>query len=121
MNTVKIFGREPVAWLTLFAVCVKLFSAFVLEVDPNVQAWVNAVAAAAMGVAIALIVDDGAVAAVLGLVQAALALAVGLGADLTTVEQGLILSALSLALGGYERTQVTAPVPAKAVRAAPVA
>ncbi|MEW2402117.1 hypothetical protein [Streptomyces sp. NPDC046862] len=112
MSPVRILGREPAAWLALFAVAVKLFSAFVMDVDQNTQAWVNAVAAAAMGLLVAWIANDGVVAAILGLVQAVIALAVGLGLHWDVATQAVVLSFVSMALGAYDRTQVTAPVPA---------
>ena len=118
MSPVRIFGREPAAWLALFAVAVKLFSAFVMHVDQDTQAWVNAVAAAAMGLLIAWITQDGVVAAILGLVQAVISLAVGLGVHWDTTTQALVLSAVSLALGAYDRTQVTAPVSRDGLRLA---
>ena len=118
MKPLLILGREPAALLTLFAVAVKLFSAFVMDVDIDTQAWVNALAAAAMGLLIALMTKDGVIAAILGFVQAALALAVGLGLDWDAAQQGLVLSFVSLALGAYDRTQVTAPVTRDGVRLA---
>ena len=116
MKPIVVFGREPAAWLALFAVAVKLFSAFVMDVDEETQAWVNAAAAAGMGVLIAWITQDGVVAAVLGLVQALIALAVGLGLDWDVATQAVVLSFVSLALGGYDRTQVTAPVARNSVK-----
>jgi hypothetical protein len=118
MKPLLIFNREPAAWLALFAVAVKLFSAFVVNVDVDTQAWVNAAAAAAMGLLIAIITKDGVVAAILGLVQAVISLAVGLGLDWSTDKQALVLAFVSLALGAYDRTQVTAPVTREGVRLA---
>lgn len=115
---IRLAGREPAAWLALFAVAVKLFSAFVIEVDETTQAYVNAAAAAGMGVLIAWITKDGLVAAILGLVQAAMSLAVGLGLDWDVATQAVVLSFVSLALGAYDRTQVTAPVTREGLRLA---
>lgn len=42
----KIFGREPAAWLALIAVAVKLSTAFGLDLTDGQQATINAVAAA---------------------------------------------------------------------------
>jgi len=118
VKPIVLFGREPAAWLALFAVAVKLFSAFVMDVDMETQAWVNAVAAAGMGVLIAWITKDGVVAAILGLVQAVISLAVGLGLDWDVATQAVVLSFVSLALGAYDRTQVTAPVTREGLRLA---
>jgi hypothetical protein len=118
MKPLLVLGREPAAWLALFAVAVKLFSAFVMDVDEQTQAWVNAAAAAGMGVLIAWMTKDGVVAAILGLVQAVISLAVGLGLDWDVATQAVVLSFVSLALGAYDRTQVTAPVTRDGVRLA---
>jgi prepilin signal peptidase PulO-like enzyme (type II secretory pathway) len=111
----KLFGREPAALLAFFAILVKLFSAFVINVDADVQAWVNAVAAAAVGIAVAWIVHDGLSAAIYGFAQAALALAVGLGLGWSADKQAIVLSVVAGAIGMWTRSQVTAPTPAPAL------
>ncbi len=110
----KILGREPALWLALVAVLVKAAAAFGLDVSVDQQAVVNAVAAAVVGLIVAFIVHDGAVAAVIGLAQAVLALAVGFGAHLDADRQAILMSLVAVAVGMYTRTQVTAPVAAKA-------
>ncbi|MFF7098418.1 hypothetical protein ACFY9A_39530, partial [Streptomyces rubradiris] len=55
------------------------------------QAWVNGVAAAAVGVLVAVIAHDGIGAAVIGFAQAAPALAVGLGLDWSSEKQAVVL------------------------------
>jgi hypothetical protein len=113
---VLIFKREPAAWLALFAICVKLAVAFGLDASTDVQAWTNAVAAAAMGLLVAVIAKDGVGAAIIGFAQADLALAVGLGLHWSTDRQAVVLSAVTFVVGMWDRTQVTAPVPAAAPR-----
>ncbi|MFC9736233.1 hypothetical protein ACFWG5_34755 [Streptomyces hydrogenans] len=113
MRTPLFLGREPAAWLTLFAVLVKLVAAFGADVSPEMQATINAVAAAGMGILIALAVHDGLGAAVIGFAQAALALAVGLGLDWSTDRQAVVMTAVTIAVGMWDRTQVTAKVPQK--------
>lgn len=108
----KVFGREPAAILALFAIVVKLLAAFGLDVSGDVQAYINAVAAAVMGVAIAYVAKDGLGAAVIGFAQAALALALGLGLDWSADQQAVVLTAATLVVGMWDRTQVTAPVSA---------
>ena len=108
----KVFGREPAMWLMLIAVGVKVFSAFVVEVSPDAQAWINAAAAAGMGLVVAILTRDSVGAAVLGLAQAVLALAVGFGLDWSADQQALVLSFVTVAAGMFDRTQVTAPVSA---------
>ncbi|MEU9014235.1 hypothetical protein AB0D12_31590 [Streptomyces sp. NPDC048479] len=112
---VKIFGREPAALLALFAIIVKLAAAFGWDASTEVQAYVNGVAATVMGITIAVIAKDGLGAAVVGLSQAALALALGLGLDWTAEKQAVVLAFVTIVVGMWDRTQVTAPVPAAAV------
>lgn len=106
----KIFGREPAVWLALVAVIVKLACAFGLNLSTDQQAWVNAAAAAIVGLIVAISVHDGIGAAVIGLVQAGLALAVGLGLDWSAEQQAVVLSLASAVVAMWTRTQVTAPV-----------
>lgn len=115
MSPVKILGREPAAWLALVAVAVKLAAAFGLDVTVDQQATINAVAAAAMGVLIAVIAHDGLGAAIIGLAQAGLALALGFGLDWSADRQAVVMAAVTVVVGMWDRTQVTAPVPREAV------
>lgn len=109
----RILGREPALWLALVAVAVKAGAAFGLNVTPDQQALINAVAAAIVGLMVALIVHDGAGAAILGLVQAGIALAVGYGLDWTADQQAVAMSVVAAAVAMWTRTQVTAPVAAR--------
>lgn len=112
-------SRDPALWLFLVATVVRLFSAFVIHVDEETQAYVNAAATAIAGAVIAVIARrDGQVPAILGVVQALLALAVGLGADVSTENQALIMSAISGLAAAFIRTQVVAPVSAEGARQA---
>lgn len=111
----KILGREPAMWLAILAAALKLAGAFWLNLSPDVQAWLNAAAAAGMGLAVAVMVKDGVVAAVVGLAQALLALAVGLGLDWSAEQQAVVMGFVTLVAGAFDRTQVVAPVPAKAI------
>lgn len=108
----KIFGREPALILTLIAVALKTGAAFGLEVSGEQQAVINAVAAAGVGLLIAFMASDGIGAAILGFVQAVIALAVGFGADWSAEQQAIVLSLAAAVVGMFDRTQVTAPVPA---------
>jgi hypothetical protein len=116
VSPVKIFGREPATVLALFAIVVKLAAAFGWDASTDVQAWVNAAAAAALGVILAIVAKDGIGAAVIGFAQAALALAVGLGLDWTSEKQAVVLTAVTIVVGMWDRTQVTAPVTAAALK-----
>lgn len=111
----RILGREPAAWLSLIAVAVKLLAAFGLDVSAEQQASINAVAAASMGVLIALLASDGLGAAIIGFAQSGLALALGFGLDWSADQQAVVMAAVTVVIGMWDRTQVIAPVPAAAV------
>ncbi|KOU20976.1 hypothetical protein ADK52_25685 [Streptomyces sp. WM6372] len=111
-----IFKREPALWLGLVAIVVKLLAAFGLDVSSDQQAVINAVAAALVGLALAVMAHDAIGAAVLGLAQAVLALAVGFGLDWSAEQQAVVLAAASAVVAMWDRTQITAPAPAAAVQ-----
>jgi hypothetical protein len=109
----KIFGREPVYWLTFASVTLKLLAAYGVDVSDNKQAAINAVLAAAVGIASAVVLKTGAVAAaVLGFAQSALALFGAFGLDWSAHSQGLIMSGVATVLALILHREVTAPVPA---------
>lgn len=112
----KLFGREPALILSLIAIVVKVVSAFAIEVNAEQQAWINAVAAAAVGLILAVMANDAVGAAVLGFVQAVVALAVGFGLDWSADKQAVFMSLAAAVVAMFDRTQVTAPVPASAVK-----
>ena len=118
MNLRLILGREPVLWLTLVAVLVKLVSAFWVDVTTDQQAVINAAAAALVGLLIALSTRDGIGAAALGLVQAIVALAVGFGLHWSPDQQAIVMSVAAAIIGMFDRTQVTAKVSAADLRLA---
>ena len=119
MPTYRIFGREPAAVLAFVSVLVKLASAYVFHASETQQATVNTVAACAVALLIAISSHDSIGAAVFNLAQAVIAAAVGFGLKLDADHQALWLSLVSVAIGLWSRTQVTAPVSKPAV-AAPV-
>lgn len=114
----KIFGREPALLLGLVAVIVKVVAAFGVDVTADQQAWINAVAAAVVGLGLAIMAHDGVSAAILGLVQAVIALAVGFGLDWSADKQAIVMSFAAAAVAMFDRTQVTAPVPAASLKRA---
>lgn len=111
-------SREPALYLTLFATAVRLLAAFWLDLSDGQQAVLNACATAVAGLIVAVWVRrDGQVAALLGVVQAILALAVGFGANLSAEAQAVIMSFVGAAAAMFVRTQVTAADPVPASRA----
>jgi hypothetical protein len=108
----KIFGREPVYLLAVAAIVLKLAAAFGLNVSADQQAVINAGLAAAVGVASAIVLKTGAAgAAILQFAQAALALFVGFGLDLSANQQSLIMSGIAAVLALVLHREVQAPVP----------
>jgi hypothetical protein len=109
----KIFGREPVTILAAIAIALKLAAAYGLDVSDDQQTLINALLACLVAVASAIVLKTGAVyAAILQLSQAALALFVGFGLDLTAQQQAGWMALVSAVLAVVERPAVTAPVPA---------
>lgn len=111
----KILNREPAAWLALVAVAVKLLAAFGVGITADQQAIVNAVAAAAVGLTVAVMAHDALAAPLYGLTQAGLALAVGFGLHWSADQQAIVLSAAQIVIAMFVRTQVVAKVPGPAV------
>ncbi len=111
----KIFGREPALILAFFAALVQVVSTFVVHLTPEQQAVLNAVAVALAGLITAVMVHDGVQAAVLGLVQGVLSLAVGFGAHIDPGMQSVIMAAVASGIALWVRDRVTAPVPARDV------
>lgn len=110
-------SRDPALYLTLFATAVRLVAAFWLDFTDAQQAVLNAAATAIAGLIVAVWVRrDGQVAALLGVVQAILALAVGFGLDISAEGQAVIMSFVGAAVAMFVYTAVTAPVDAVGAR-----
>jgi hypothetical protein len=108
----KIFGREPALWAGLINVGVYLLGATVLHLDKTKEAVVIAVAAAVLGVLVAISTHDGVSAAILGFIKAVIALALGFGLKISADNSAVILSVLATFSAMFVRTQATAKVPA---------
>lgn len=119
MPTYRIFGREPAAILAFVSVLVKLASAYVFHATETQQATVNTVAACVVALLIAISAHDSVGAAVFNLAQALVAAAVGFGLKLDADHQALWLSLVTVVIGLWSRTQVTAPKPAVAAPTGP--
>lgn len=108
----KIFNREPAALLAFAAVVIKLVAAFGVNLTSDQQAVLNAVAAAVVGLAVAVLAHDALAAPLYGFAQAGLALAVGFGLHWSADQQAVVLSFVQVAVAMFVRTQVTAKAPA---------
>ena len=104
----KLF-REPALLLTFVATAVRLVSAFWVPVSADQQAWVNAAATAVTAAIVAVWVKhEGQVPAILGAIQAVLALAVGFGLHWSPEQQAIFMSFVGAIAAFYTRTQVVA-------------
>lgn len=106
-------NRDPALWLTIVATAVRLVSAFMFNLSTDQQALLNAAATAVASLIVAFWVRrDGQVAALLGVAQALLALAIGFGLDVSAENQAVIMSFVGAVAAAFIRTQVVAPVTA---------
>lgn len=108
----KIYGREPAVWLAALGAVWQILSAFGLDFDAQLQSIVTAVVAAVLGLVVAVQVGDGILAAVSGLVTAAVSLVSYFAFDWSAETQAQFVSAVMVIVGVFVRSQVTAPVPA---------
>jgi len=115
----KIFGREPAAWLALLGTLVSLLSAFVVHLSPNQEGALNAGAALLVGFIVAWVTHDGWSAAALGMLKGGLAIAIAFGLHLSADKQAILYGAAAAIIAMYVRTQATAPVAAPVIPARP--
>lgn len=109
----KIFGREPVYILGFIAALLQALSAFGVDISDGTQTAINAISAAAVGVITAIVLKNGALAAMLlQLAQAVMSLCVGLGLDWSADHQSKVMAAIAALVTLWLRERVTAPVPA---------
>lgn len=109
------FRREPALLLALFAAAVQVVSAFLFALTDEQQAVLNGAAVAAAGlITAAMVVRDQLAPAILGFVQALLALGLGFGLELTPEQQSVLMAFAAAVVAAFVRTQVTAPVGAPA-------
>ncbi|MFJ4925254.1 hypothetical protein [Streptomyces sp. NPDC088736] len=108
----KFFGREPVYLLGFIAALLQALSAFGVDISDGTQTAINAVSAAAVGVITAVVLKNGALAAMLlQFAQAVMSLFVGLGLDWSADHQSKVMAAIAALLTLWLREKVTAPVP----------
>lgn len=106
-----VAGREPALLAAAIGTGLKLAGAFWAELGTPQQAVLNAVVAAVLGTLVAFSTRDGLSAALLGLTQALIALAIGFGLHVEPDMQALIMSFVGTIIAMFVRTQVTAPIP----------
>ena len=104
-------SREPAVFVAFFAAVIQVVGDFFAPLTSQQISIVNAVVVAVAGLATAIwVTHDGLVAAILGLAQAVIALAVGFGLDWSSVQQAALMAIVTAFVGMFVRTQVVAPV-----------
>lgn len=108
----KIFGREPVYILAAVAIGLKLAAAYGLDVSAEQQGAVMAVLSLIVAVVNAIVLKTGAIgAAIVNLAQGAIALFLAFGLHLTADQQALWMGIVEAAVALAIHKEVTAPVP----------
>src|SRR4051794_11156749 len=96
---VKIFGREPAAWVGLIeAVLALLMAVRVIKISSEQEGLILACVAAALAVYVAWVTTHTMLAVVVGFVKATLALLVGFGLDLQPDQTAAILAFATVAI-----------------------
>lgn len=105
----KIFGREPTAWVSLIEGIIALMVVFGLGLDRQHAALVIAVVNAIAGFYVAWVTHDTMLGVITGLAKAILALGVGYGLHITAEQMAGIFAFIPIAVGAWHRGQ-TFPV-----------
>lgn len=108
----KIFGREPAAWIGLIEGLLALFLAWnytstALGLTNETVGLIMAVVTAAFGLVTAFYTRDVQLAVVLGFVKAAVALAVGYRLDLSIDQTAAIITFTTVAFALFNRQQTS--------------
>jgi hypothetical protein len=107
-----VFLRDSALWLGFIAVLTQLGTALYAPFSVELQGLVNAVAVATAGLlTAAFAAADRVPPAVLGFIQAAMALALALGLGMSPYLQSSIMAVLTAGFAAYARTQVVSRVP----------
>ena len=113
----RIFGREPVYILAIIAIGLKLGAAYGLDVSSEEQGAIMAFLSLIVAVATAVVLKAGAIgAAIVNLAQGLLALFLAFGLEMPAETQALWMLAVEGLAALVIHKEVTAPVPASALR-----
>ena len=102
-----IFGREPALVAGFIKAMLVLVTAFWVIMTPEQIGLINGVVAAVLAVYVAYVTHQTLASGLLGLTDAAIALAVGYGAHLSPEQTGAVIAFVTIAIAMYNRTQVT--------------
>jgi hypothetical protein len=117
MNTVLAYlGREPVKIGALIAAILGLVSGLGLPVSVDQQGLINGAVVLIIGIINTWVVsEEKALPLISGVVQATLSVALSFGLLLSPQVQASIMTFVVALVAMWQRTQVTAPVPAEMV------
>jgi hypothetical protein len=109
----KIFGREPALILGLVYSAIALFGGYVFHLTIDQEGTLNIVAAAVIGIILAVMArSDGLAAALLSFAKALMAATISFGAHLTPELQGIVMTFVASVIAVFTRQAITAPVAA---------
>lgn len=104
----KVFGREPAAWLGLLSGVLALFlSLDQFGLTGETVGLIMAFATAAFGVYTAWATKDTMLGVIVGLVNATVALFAGYGLELSADTTAAVVALVTVAVGFYQRTQTS--------------
>jgi hypothetical protein len=104
----KIFGREPAAWVGLIeAVLAMLMAVRVIAISSEQEGAILAVVVAGFGLYTAWVTRDTLLGVAVGFVKAILALLIGFGLDLQPDQTAAVIAFTVAALSLYQRTQTS--------------
>lgn len=105
----KLFGREPAAWVGLIEAALALtVAAGLINITNEQTALVMAAVVAVFGVITAYLTKDTMLGVLVGLTKAVIALAIGFGFSLSPETTATIIAFVVAFVGFFQRTQ-TAP------------
>lgn len=106
-----LLGREPALWGALAKAVILAVSMFFFTLTTDRQALLNAAAAAVIGLVVAItVLRDRLVPAILGLLEAGVALAIGFGWNLSPDKQTVIMGVALAVVAVWTRDRVIVPV-----------
>lgn len=110
----KIFGREPALIAAFLTSAIAVISALIFPLTDEQQGVLNALIVALFGfITAALLAHEKFVPALVGLIKAAIAVAISFGLHLTPEAQSVVLTFVAAAAALWCRPQVVASVPAE--------
>lgn len=108
----KVLNREPAVIIAVFAALLQLVGAHLFHFSADTQGVIVAVVTAGFGVWTAFhLSQDSWLPAILGFAQALFSLFLAFGASVPAVDQANILGFVTVVVGLFVRTQVTAKAP----------